>query len=181
MITENHITTYKAIRIAEGTHAAGDYARSVFAELGLTKEQINATGWDQIKRDWNAKLEKELAERNAAYEAKKAEEKAAKKAAKANQASIHATCTTLLKNRLLSTNERKFLSDIKTKRKLTEKQEKWLRDIAAKVNHQIVGEFQRKAKKIAPAHCQHEDLGSLGYTHGDIVRCPFCGEMAEVW
>lgn len=29
--------------------------------------------------------------------------------------------------------------------------------------------------------CQHEDLGSLGYKHGDIVDCPFCGERAEVW
>lgn len=29
--------------------------------------------------------------------------------------------------------------------------------------------------------CQHEDLGSLGYQHGAVVDCPFCGERAEVW
>jgi hypothetical protein len=31
------------------------------------------------------------------------------------------------------------------------------------------------------AKCQHEDLGSLGYRHGDRVKCPHCGEMAVVW
>jgi hypothetical protein len=29
--------------------------------------------------------------------------------------------------------------------------------------------------------CQHEDLGSLGYTHGSTVKCPNCGKLAEVW
>lgn len=29
--------------------------------------------------------------------------------------------------------------------------------------------------------CEHQDLGSLGYRHGDVVNCPFCGERAEVW
>jgi len=29
--------------------------------------------------------------------------------------------------------------------------------------------------------CQHEDLGSLGYVHGETVICPFCGKNAEVW
>lgn len=29
--------------------------------------------------------------------------------------------------------------------------------------------------------CEHEDLGSLGYKHGDVVSCPFCGKRAEVW
>lgn len=29
--------------------------------------------------------------------------------------------------------------------------------------------------------CSHEDLGSLGYIHGDIVICPHCNKPAEVW
>lgn len=29
--------------------------------------------------------------------------------------------------------------------------------------------------------CDHEDLGSLGHRHGDIVECPYCKKMAEVW
>lgn len=35
--------------------------------------------------------------------------------------------------------------------------------------------------KIDYSSCQHEDLGSLGYKHGDTVICPFCGKLAEVW
>lgn len=29
--------------------------------------------------------------------------------------------------------------------------------------------------------CDHADLGSLGYEHMTTVKCPICGEMAEVW
>lgn len=29
--------------------------------------------------------------------------------------------------------------------------------------------------------CEHEDLGSMGYKHGETVKCPNCGKMAEVW
>lgn len=35
-----------------------------------------------------------------------------------------------------------------------------------------------KNKKTA---CEHEDLGSFGYRHGDRVKCPHCGEIAVVW
>lgn len=37
--------------------------------------------------------------------------------------------------------------------------------------------------KPAESHrgCEHEDLGSMGYTHGDVVKCPYCGAQAEVW
>lgn len=29
--------------------------------------------------------------------------------------------------------------------------------------------------------CNHEDLGSFGYKHGDKVKCPHCGKTCEVW
>jgi hypothetical protein len=42
--------------------------------------------------------------------------------------------------------------------------------------------IEKKAiKSENKSHCEHEDLGSLGYKHGTIVKCPNCGEMAEVW
>jgi hypothetical protein len=31
------------------------------------------------------------------------------------------------------------------------------------------------------ARCEHEDLASLGYTHGSTVKCPHCGQAAQVW
>jgi len=42
---------------------------------------------------------------------------------------------------------------------------------------------KKAAKKHQPkeVQCGHEDLGSLGYRHGETVECPNCGRMAEVW
>lgn len=42
-------------------------------------------------------------------------------------------------------------------------------------------ESLREPVPIDYSDCQHEDLGSLGYRHGDIVICPHCGKRAEVW
>jgi hypothetical protein len=36
-------------------------------------------------------------------------------------------------------------------------------------------------KRTAKINCEHEDLGSLGYKHGETVTCPNCGQLAEVW
>lgn len=36
-------------------------------------------------------------------------------------------------------------------------------------------------RKTRKSYCEHEDLGSMGYKHGDRVRCPHCGEMCVVW
>ena len=80
----------------------------------------------------------------------------------------------------LSASERKFINDIKTKRKLTIRQSGWLKDIAARCNIEIQKEFNIKESK-SHHHCNHEDLGSLGYKHGETVKCPHCGKMAEVW
>ena len=34
-----------------------------------------------------------------------------------------------------------------------------------------------------PNECEHEDLGSLGYStdFGEKVVCPYCGSLVEVW
>lgn len=37
------------------------------------------------------------------------------------------------------------------------------------------------AKRNNNKKCDHADLGSLGYTHGETVICPRCGEKAVVW
>lgn len=99
---------------------------------------------------------------------------------------ISTTRAKLLKKKdLLSPSEIGFITGLKGKRKLTQKQENWLRDIAKKVNVEIVGEFEnrlsKKEKFNAVNNCEHEDLGSLGYTHGTYVKCPYCGQMAQVW
>lgn len=37
------------------------------------------------------------------------------------------------------------------------------------------------AKRRNSSKCDHDDLGSLGYKHGETIICPFCGQMVEVW
>ncbi len=38
-----------------------------------------------------------------------------------------------------------------------------------------------ESRKNNSVNCDHSDLGSVGYVHGDIVTCPNCGQRAEVW
>lgn len=90
-------------------------------------------------------------------------------------------------NDLTRYRELKFLNDIKSKVKLTEKQGKWLRDLAKKENVSCIGNIDYKQnkqptrKRFMNNDCEHDDLGSLGYKHGTIVNCPFCGKRTEVW
>ena len=129
---------------------------------------------------------------DAVYAAKKEQEKEKQKAerkAKAAQrpkfASIKKICESIQKACVsfpLSETESKFVSDIKNKRKLTERQAKWLKDIAAKKSVAIQGEINIKSRTFSSFRkCEHEGLGSLGYTHGTTVKCPHCGQMAVVW
>jgi rubrerythrin len=49
----------------------------------------------------------------------------------------------------------------------------------AKASHE---KMAAKAKqRYSKSKCTHDDLGSLGYRHGTTVKCPHCGQMAEVW
>lgn len=79
----------------------------------------------------------------------------------------------------------RFIKDIANKNKLTSKQHNYLCKVAEKYGYSMPEKTVRSSKagkKFELArNCEHEDLGSLGYTHGTIVNCPFCGKKAEVW
>lgn len=108
------------------------------------------------------------------------ERKKREREARKNKRTIKVVAEELLATRKTSSFEDKFLNNIKSKRKLTEKQGKWLNDICLKLGV-AVAEFEEKASRNAIHNCQHEDLGSLGYKHGTTVKCPFCGKLVEVW
>lgn len=77
------------------------------------------------------------------------------------------------------TYDKRFLEDIANKKALTSKQHNYLCKVALKFNYHMP---EKKIRITATETiCEHHDLGSLGYTHGDTVECPFCGKMAEVW
>jgi hypothetical protein len=46
---------------------------------------------------------------------------------------------------------------------------------------ELVALREPRNQEVDIGGCDHEDLGSLGYIHGSTVKCPFCGNMAEVW
>lgn len=52
----------------------------------------------------------------------------------------------------------------------------------ARASHAKTAEKAKsKSRSINKNHCEHGDLGSSGYAHGSTVRCPHCGQLAEVW
>ena len=166
-VTQAHIDQYNEIRKTQGDQAAQNALREVMASLGFNaNERMHA--WDKLKAA-------SYAEAKAATKS----EKSAKRAVAATKPSINKTCVAVLAHPCLTTNERKFLEDIKTCRKLTAKQNSWLLALAEKAKVQINGEFE--VKDSAFVACDHADLGSLGYAHGSIVKCPHCGQRAEVW
>jgi len=75
----------------------------------------------------------------------------------------------------------RFIKDIAAKSKLTSKQHNYLCKVAAKSGYSMPEKTIRKKKINQISKCDHQDLGSLGFTHGDTVKCPFCGKMAVVW
>jgi len=167
-VTQEQIAKYNEIRATSGDKVAQETLRAEMDSLGFNStERMHA--WDALKAA-------SYAEAKAAVKA----EKSAKRAIAAAKPSINKTCVAVLAYPSLSAYECKFLSDIKTKRKLTEKQESWLRALAEKAKVQINGEFEVKESASFVA-CEHEDLGSLGYAHGSVVKCPHCGQRAEVW
>lgn len=88
-----------------------------------------------------------------------------------------------------------FLENMRDSEKITTKQAEWLIALLAKAGFQYDMDFlednfvvraskpktQKKPRKTKKEYCDHGDLGSMGYRHGDTVICPFCGERAEVW
>lgn len=88
-----------------------------------------------------------------------------------------------------------FLEQMQNSEKITTKQAEWLIALLAKEGFKYDMYFleenfvviasktktQKKPRKPKKQYCDHGDLGSMGYRHGDTVICPFCGERAEVW
>lgn len=166
---KEQVKKYNEIRKTEGSKAANDFAAKFVYSLDLDTPAARGKIWAEFK-----------AEEKAEAAAQERKEKAEKRAKTAKLKSI---CEAVLKSVSLSEYERKFLNDIKTKRKLTEKQANWLHDLAGKANVEIVGEIQIRGSRSTSVHhnCDHGDLGSLGYRHGEFVKCPHCGTMTEVW
>lgn len=75
----------------------------------------------------------------------------------------------------------RFIQDVAHKTKLTSKQHNFLSSIAANFGYVMTKKQVRKTTKKEVHYCDHEDLGSMGHRHGDIVKCNSCGNMAEVW
>ena len=87
-----------------------------------------------------------------------AAEKAAKKAEKAAKPSIKQIAEAVIaKSFLFNQREQQFLNDIKTKRKLTEKQESWLRTLAEKADIEIIGDFDNRKSKYENTNISFED------------------------
>lgn len=40
---------------------------------------------------------------------------------------------------------------------------------------------EKRRSRKSNSVCEHEDLGSLGYKHGETISCPHCGKKAVVW
>lgn len=154
MITQAQIDRFNELLGSSGKEAAEQFAAGVIKNMGLETPRERGECWDAFRCE--IKNEK--------------------------KASLKTVCAELLK-RSLSDTERGFIAGLQSKRKLTERQESWLRAIAEKNGVAIKGYIDRKAGAGKPItqHCQHEDLGSLGYAHGSTVTCPHCGAQAEVW
>lgn len=174
MITQEQVNNYNEIRSNNSLAAADQFASSIISSMNLKTPAERGQLWSEFKSE--SKAEKQADEK-----AKAAKLRKAKSLAKKNKVSIKKTCEAILLALSLSDYERKFLNDIKTKRKLTAKQESWLRSLAQKNSVKIVGNIENRASKSTVTHCSHEDLGSLGYAHGTTVKCPNCGSLAEVW
>ena len=170
MLSIETVNSYNELRKNEGQSTADSFGAKAIKELGLATPSERAKVWEQLKQE-------ALKEAGAA----KAATAKSKREASKNKLSISAVCKKILLSNRLTIKESSFISDISTKRKLTEKQESWLTAIAKSNNVEMKGEVERKSSKLLTINCQHEDLGSLGYNHGSIVKCPCCGQMTEVW
>lgn len=132
-VTQEQIAKYNEIRVMSGDKVAQETLRAEMDSLGFNStERMHA--WDALKA-------KSYQEQKDAVEA----EKAAKKAEKAAKPSIKKTCEQIIaKGFTLNQREISFLNDIKTCRKLTEKQNSWLLALADKASVKINGSFDLK-------------------------------------
>ncbi len=166
MITQEMKIQYANISAQKGTSEADNHFNDIISALETGAERAQA---------WN-ELREVLYANNAAAEKAQA---AAKRLAAKNKRTIGKVAKELLAAGL-SGRDYDFVVSIQRKRTLTEKQGKWFDDICRNKNVGLA-EYGKRKSPQAVANCQHEDLGSFGYTHGTTVNCPFCGKVAEVW
>lgn len=159
LISEEQKEQYKNIIINEGIEKANEFGALVVKALDLDYVG-RSKAWAELKEVVPA----------------------AKRIAAANKRTVGKVVKEIIakKGNSLNARECQFLESIKNKRTLTEKQNKWLLDIA-KATDVSGPTIEVKPSKNSRIDCDHGDLGSLGYMHGSIVKCPGCGSMVEVW
>jgi len=96
-------------------------------------------------------------------------------------ASFKAMMAYLIKENNGRDYDSRFMKSIANKKRLTNRQHNYLCKVAGKFGYLMTEKKVTARKKSEPSSCSHEDLGSLGYKHGDVVDCPYCGRKAEVW
>ena len=170
MLSVETVNTYNEIRKTDGVVSADAFGAKSIKEFGDSTPTDRMGFWAQLR-------EAAVCEANAV----KSSSAKAKREASKNKLSISALCSKILLSNRLTVKESNFITDISKKRKLTEKQESWLTVIAKSNNVEMKGQVERKVSKLTAINCEHGDLGSLGFAHGSIVKCPCCGEMARVW
>lgn len=136
-VTQEQIDRFKKILKVSGSRAAQEALRP----------ELDAAGFDATERmqAWNVMKADMYQEQEDEAKAKKAQKKAAAKASP----SIKKTCEAILaKSFMFNDRELSFLGDIKTRRKLTEKQNSWLVSLANKASVEISGSFDLKTTKL---------------------------------
>lgn len=166
--SRDQVQQYSNLALNESVQVADAFAEELIKALDLPTPAERGNAWEQIRKIWKENIS-EIRKKQASLE----------RSAKKNKRTIRKTVTELLDKRLNS-SEDGFVRSIMGKRVLTAKQGKWLDDICLKYSVEKAEYGDKKPAKVK-VDCQHEDLGSLGYRHGEVVKCPYCGDMAEVW
>lgn len=176
MLTQDHIDNFNRTRKEFSLKLAEDN----FKEILKTFDNIEGSENLQKRKEiWKTLLAEHHGEKNA--EIQKRETAAAKREERSRY--VNKLCELVLSSSTtFSDRESRFLNDIKNKKTLTEKQASWLTALADRSSVSIERKIPlRGVKKYQRVQCDHEDLGSRGYQHGDYVKCPDCGKMTHVW
>lgn len=169
LFTRDQKQQYSNLALSESVQVADAFAGELIKAFELPTPADRGNAWDQIRSVYKENIA-EIKKKKSALE----------RAASKNKRTIRKTVNELLDKRL-SSAEDSFVRNIMGKRVLTAKQGSWLDDICLKYNVEKAEYGDKKPTNKAKVDCQHEDLGSLGYRHGEVVKCPYCGDMAEVW
>jgi hypothetical protein len=131
---ENQINEYNRLRKEANQAEADKFATSIISIPGRSIPD-RAEIWAKFKAELNAELASAKKEQN-------------KQSKKANNTSIKKSVEAVLAySASFNDKEIKFLNDIKTKRKLTEKQINWLHALAKRVYVEINSQIECKLSK----------------------------------